>query len=138
MAVSRVKNGSKLQGILETGKIIVKTALEYNFTKMEINTRVCGVEILDTDKALIGEMKVVNWEESILVIGSKIKNMAEEHSFIRTETDMMVIGSTECPKEKVEWFTQMKTFMKANGMKEKEMDMEYWLKEMVIILKAIG
>jgi hypothetical protein len=34
--------------------------LVFNFIKMEINMRACGDKIKDTDKALIGEMKVEN------------------------------------------------------------------------------
>lgn len=55
-----MRNGNKLQGILVIGKIIAKMVSEYNFTKMEINTKACGEVISDMAKVLIGEMKEVN------------------------------------------------------------------------------
>jgi len=42
------------------GKATAKMVSVFNFTKMEINTRVCGVRTIDTAKALTGEMKAGN------------------------------------------------------------------------------
>jgi len=43
-------------------------------------------------KVLIGEMTLVNSEESTLEIGLKIKNTEEELSFSKIATDTMDIG----------------------------------------------
>ena len=44
------------------------------------------------DKELIGETKIKNWEENILEIGLKIKNMEEEPFSSKIVTDMMDTG----------------------------------------------
>jgi hypothetical protein len=40
------------------GKITVKMVLEYNFIKMQISTKACGVKTIDMVKVLTGEMRV--------------------------------------------------------------------------------
>jgi len=85
-----VRNGRQLQDILVIGKIIVRKVSEYSFINMETNMKACGEEINVTDKAHIGEMKMVNLEENIQVIGMKIDAMVEVLSSIR-----MVIVTTD-------------------------------------------
>jgi len=110
---------------LEIGEITARKDSEFNFILTEINTKECGPWTESTGKVLIGEMKAVNWEENILVIGLKIKNMEEEHFSLKIVIDMTDIGWMECHKEKVEWYTIMETFMKVNGTKVKEMVMGF-------------
>lgn len=134
----KVRNGLMPLDILEIGKKTVKKASEFSFIKIKTNTKVCGVETRDMDRAPIGEMKTESWEENTLVIGLKIDDTEEEHFSIKMETDTMGIGLTESLKEKEEWFMRTKTFMKDNGMKVRGMAMAFWLREMEIILKDIG
>jgi hypothetical protein len=42
------------------GEIIARKDLEYSFTKMVINMKVCGQLIKNMDKELIGETKIKN------------------------------------------------------------------------------
>ena len=58
MEASKEKNGSMLQGISETGRIIAKKASEFNTTKMETSTKVCGEETKDMVKVPTGGMKM--------------------------------------------------------------------------------
>lgn len=74
------------------GRIIVKMVSGFNFIKMEINTKACGVETSDMVKELIGGMRMENLEENIQEIGFRIRNMVEELSFTKMGIDMMVTG----------------------------------------------
>ena len=102
MELLKEKCGKKARDTSETGETIAKKDLVFNSILMEINMKECGPWIKSMDKELTGEMKAVSYEENILVIGSKIKNMEEVLSFLKIATVMTVIGLTECPKEKVE------------------------------------
>tara|TARA_B110000285_G_scaffold219901_1_gene271029 strand:+ start:241 stop:549 length:309 start_codon:yes stop_codon:yes gene_type:complete len=102
MEALKEKCGLDHQDILVTGEITVKKDSESNFIRTEINMKVCGLWTRNMVKVLIGEMTPINSEESTLVIGSKIKNMEEEHSSSKIVIDTMDIGSTVCHKEKVE------------------------------------
>ena len=95
-------NGFHHANMLVTGEIIAKKDLESSTIKMATNLKACGLLIKDTDKELIGEMKIRNCDESILVTGSRTKSTAEVHSFIKMEIDMMDTGSTASHREKVE------------------------------------
>lgn len=102
MEALKEKNGSKLQDILEIGKITGRMGLVFNSTKTEISMKACGVAIRDMDKELIGETKVESSVENTLVTGLKIRNMVEEPSSIKMETDTTAIGSMVRLKVKVE------------------------------------
>jgi hypothetical protein len=60
MVVLREKNGKLPQDTLETGKRIVKRALEYSFMQMETSMKGCGDLTKDMARELTGEMKQVN------------------------------------------------------------------------------
>jgi hypothetical protein len=100
MEVLRERNGSMHLGILETGRIIKKMALAFNFTRTVTNTRVYGKEINVMGKVLIGGTKMVNSEESTQATGLKIKNTVEAPSSTKMEIDTMDIGYQECHKER--------------------------------------
>jgi hypothetical protein len=102
MEASRVRNGSIHQGTLEIGRITARKVSVFSSTKTVISMKACGLLTADTDKALIGGMKVVNLEENTLEIGFRIRNMVEAHSSTRTETDTMDSGSMACLRVRVE------------------------------------
>jgi hypothetical protein len=98
MVLLREKNGRLLAGISATGATTAKKASEYSFIKMEISMKASGRGTDDMDKALIGEMSMVNLDVNTLEIGSKTGNTEEELSSIRMEIVTTVIGSTACHK----------------------------------------
>ena len=102
MEPSKEKCGRVPPDTSATGETTAKKDLESNSTPKATSTKACGPWTRSTVKVLIGAMKVANYEESIPVIGLKIKSMVAVHSFSKTVTDTMATGSTECPKEKVE------------------------------------
>jgi hypothetical protein len=102
MEALKEKCGPDHQDILVTGEITVKKDLESNFIRTEISMKVCGLWTRNMVKVLIGEMTLINSEENTLAIGSKIKNMEEEHSSSKIVIDTMDIGSMVCHKEKAE------------------------------------
>lgn len=102
MEVSKEKNGQVLQDISVIGEITVKKDLVYNSTRMAISMRECGLWIKSTDKVHIGALTEINLDVNIQVIGSRIRNMEEEHSSLKITIDTMDIGSMECLKEKEE------------------------------------
>lgn len=57
MVHQKLKNGKAIQNISETGKIIKKMDLEYNFMEMGINMKGVGKEIKEMDKVLFGFQK---------------------------------------------------------------------------------
>jgi len=75
-----------------TGEITARKDSESNFIRMEISMKVCGRWTRNMVKVLIGEMTLINSEESILEIGLKIKNTEEVLSFSKIATDTMDIG----------------------------------------------
>lgn len=59
-ALLRVKCGKSPADILVTGGIIAKKVLVFNSIKMVTNMKECGPSIRNTDKAIIGGMKMAN------------------------------------------------------------------------------
>ena len=92
MVLLKEKCGKMHPDILVTGEIIVRKVLVFNFIRMVINMKACGLWIKNTGKELIGEVKVQNYEENILEIGLKIKSTVGVHSFLKTVIVMMDIG----------------------------------------------
>ena len=60
MVVLREKNGRPRQGILGTGRKIVRKDLASSFMPMGINTKECGDLIKDMVKGHTGEMRQAN------------------------------------------------------------------------------
>jgi len=92
MVLLKEKCGKMHPDILVTGEIIVRKVLVFNFIRMVINMKACGLWIKNMGKELIGEVKVQNYEENILEIGLKIKSTVGVHSFLKTVIVMMDIG----------------------------------------------
>ena len=92
MELLRVRFGSHLRSISETGETTLKRDSVFNSTRIRTNMKVCGLKISVMVREHIGELKVTSYAESILEIGMKIKSMEEVHSFTRMETDTMDIG----------------------------------------------
>ena len=92
MEVSREKCGKKPPAILVTGEIIARKVSVFNFIRMAISMKECGLWTKSMVKVLTGDKKLENLEENILEIGLKIKNMEEELSSLRIVIDMMDIG----------------------------------------------
>lgn len=90
---SRLISGADLTNTLEIGRTIKKKVLAFNITPMEISTRVVGIKINATDKALIGsQMPKISFGGNILAIGRTAPNKAEELCFIKPGIDMMECG----------------------------------------------
>jgi hypothetical protein len=92
MEALKEKCGLAHQDILVTGEITARKDSVSNFIRTVISTKVCGLWTKSMVKVLIGGMTLINSEESILEIGSKIKNMEEELSFSKIVIDTMDIG----------------------------------------------
>jgi len=92
MELSKEKNGRAHPAILEIGEIIARKDLVSNSILKEINMKVCGQWIKNMAKEHTGDMKLVNSEENIQVIGLKTKSTEEEHSSLRTVIVMMDTG----------------------------------------------
>ena len=92
MVLLKEKCGKMHPDILVTGEIIVRKVSECSFIKMGISMKACGLWIKNTVKELIGEAKVPNYEESIQVIGLRIKSMVGVHSFSKIAIVMTDIG----------------------------------------------
>ena len=102
MELSKEKSGKAHPAILEIGEIIARRDSVSSFILKEINTKVCGQWIKNMAKELTGDMKLVNSEENIQVIGLKTKSTEEEHFSLRTVIVMTDIGLMACHKEKEE------------------------------------
>jgi len=92
MGRSRERYGRSHPGISVIGEIIARRGLVYSFIRMETSMKECGPWTKSMGKELIGEMKILSLEESILEIGLKIKSMEEVRSSSRTLTDTTDIG----------------------------------------------
>jgi len=92
MEALKVRCGPVHQDILVIGEIIAKKDSESNFIRTEISMKVCGLWTRNMVKVLIGEMTLINSEESTLEIGSRIKNMEEVLSSSKIVIDTMDIG----------------------------------------------
>jgi len=92
MELSRVRFGSHLRSISETGETTSRKDLVFNFTRIRTNMKVCGLKISVMVREHTGEQKATNYAENILEIGMKIKSMVEVLSSIKMETDTMDTG----------------------------------------------
>ena len=92
MALLKEKCGKMHPDILVTGEIIVRKVLGFSFIRILINMKACGQWIRNMARGLIGGVKEINYEESIQVIGLKIKNTVGEPFFSKIAIDMMDIG----------------------------------------------
>ena len=92
MALLKEKCGKMHPDILVTGEIIVRKVLGFSFIRILINMKACGQWIRNMARGLIGGVKEINYEESIQVIGLKIKNTVGVPSFSKIAIDMMDIG----------------------------------------------
>ena len=102
MAPSRVKSGRPQAGTLVTGETTARRDSVFSSTRMVTSMRACGPWTRSMDRVLTGEMRIASSGESIPVIGSRIKSMAEVLSSSRTAIDTMDTGSMECLKEREE------------------------------------
>lgn len=102
MAPSRVKSGRPQAGTSVTGETTARRDSVFSSTRMVTSMRACGPWTRSMDRVLTGEMRIASSGESIPVIGSRIKSMAEVLSSSRTAIDTMDTGSMECLKEREE------------------------------------
>lgn len=102
MEHSKEKCGKMPLDTSAIGETIARKVSVYNSTKMAINMKACGPWIRSMVRALIGEVKAPSYAGSTQGIGSRIRSMAEGHSFLKIAIDMMGIGSMACHKGRAE------------------------------------